>query len=204
MIIIGLTGPSGSGKSEIASLLKEKGFPHINCDEVYHSLLTPESECTGELAAFFSPEILFEDGSVDRKKLAESVFVGDGHEEKLITLGRITHKYVLGKCRDLIKEFERCGKTAVIVDAPTLIESGFDRECDAVLVVTAPKEMRLCRISERDGITREAALDRISAQKPDSFYTERADFVIENVSSRDELRERVDEFTERFIKENQP
>ncbi|MBE6538201.1 MAG: dephospho-CoA kinase [Ruminococcaceae bacterium] len=204
MLVIGLTGPSGSGKSEVAKLLAEKGIPHIDCDSVYHSLISSESDCTQEIAEFFGTEVLNADGSVNRKKLSHIVFCGEDHEEKLALLGRITHKYVLVECRNMINEFEHLGKTAVTVDAPTLIESSFDRECDIVLVVTAPKEIRLKRITERDGITREAALERISSQNPDSFYTDRADFIINNDMGLNELKAQLEDFIIKYTKEKRP
>ena len=201
MLVIGLTGPSGSGKSEVAKLLAEKGIPHIDCDSVYHSLISSESDCTQEIAEFFGTEVLNADGSVNRKKLSHIVFCGEDHEKKLVQLGRITHKYVLDECRNMINEFEHFGKTAVTVDAPTLIESGFDKECNVVLVVTASEEVRIERIIKRDGISKEAALERINAQKPITFYTEKADFVIENDLGRNEMKSHIEDFIRKYIEE---
>ncbi len=197
MKIIGLTGQSGAGKSEVAKLLLMHGIPHIDCDKVYHSLLHDGSDCTNELAAAFGGEILASDGSVDRKKLAFVVFGEKGSPEKLTLLNSITLKYVLDKCRKIIEKYKAEGKKAVTFDAPTLIESGFHRECDVILAVTAAKEVRLIRIMHRDGITESKALQRINSQPSESFYTEQADFIIENNYSEKELREQ----TEKFIRE---
>ena len=188
MKIIGLTGPSGAGKGEVAAFLCEYGIPHINCDSIYHSLLTPNTDCTYEIIKEFGLCVAADDGSVDRKKLAAIV------KDWLNTLNRITHKYVLIECRKLIEKYQGEGKKAVTIDAPTLFESGFDKECDIILVVTAPEDVRLGRIEERDSLGREKAKQRINAQPNDEFYTKKADFVIVNDSDKDALKEKVERF----------
>ncbi len=191
MKIIGLTGQSGSGKGEIARILSEHGTAHIDCDNVYHSLLYSGSECTSELALHFGKEILDTDGSVNRSKLAAAVFGENGSAEKLDMLNRITHKYVIRKCMSLIEEYKEQGYKALVIDAPALIESGLHKKCDSVIAVCAPKEIRLDRIIARDRISREKAEDRLNAQHPEGFYTEHADIVINNSGSKDELRQRI-------------
>lgn len=194
MKIIGLTGPSGAGKGTAADLLAAYGVPHIDCDSIYHSLLTSGSDCTKALTAEFGMQILSCDGSVDRKKLSSLVFSGEGHEERLDRLNKITHNYVLQECRRLIEIHKQDGKRAVTVDAPTLFESGFDKECDIILVVSAPYSSRLDRITRRDGINQEKAIERLSAQKDDEFYISRADFVIENSSDLEKLKSQLEKF----------
>ncbi len=194
MKVIGLTGPSGAGKGIVAAYLLDSGYPHINCDKIYHSLLESHSESTLSLVARFGEGILDKNGAIDRKKLADLVFTGHGHKKRLDDLNSITHGFVLKECRNLIQKYREEGKKAVVVDAPTLIESGFDAECDLVLVVNAPYETRLKRIIERDRITPKKAAERLSAQKDDLFYTERADFLIENSSTLDDIRTQIEKF----------
>lgn len=201
MKIIGLTGPSGAGKGEVAAFLCEYGIPHINCDSIYHSLLTPNTDCTYEIIKEFGLCVMADDGSVDRKKLAAIVFGDEKNKELLNTLNKITHKYVLIECRKLIEMYEGEGKKAVTIDAPTLFESGFDKECDIILVVTAPEAVRLGRIEERDSLGHEKAQQRINAQPTDDFYTQKADFVIVNDSDKGRLKEKVGEFINTFFRE---
>lgn len=179
MLIIGMTGPSGAGKSVISSLFARYGVPSINTDEVYHDLLVPPSVCLDELVEHFGKAILAEDGRLDRAALAARVFA-PGAEAELASLNAITHRHVLTEVRVRCASFASDGVSAVVVDAPQLYESGFDAECDRVLAVLAPPDVRLSRIMRRDGLTLSAATARLRAQKPDGFFIARADAVIDN------------------------
>ena len=179
MLTIGLTGPSGAGKGTVASLFSPYGILSIDTDQVYHDLLIPPSPCLDELAERFGQQILLPDGTLDRKILAAHVFA-PGSEAELLDLNRITHAYVLDVTRSICRELEAQGCVGVFVDAPLLFESGFDTECDTTLAVLADPDVRLSRIMARDYLTLSQAQARLSAQKPDSYYTERAAHVIYN------------------------
>ena len=182
--IIGVTGPSGAGKSCLSALFSEKGLPVIDADRVYHSLLKKDSECTLALVGEFGAHILNENGEPDTKKLGSIVFASD---EKLKRLNSLVLGFVIKKINGMISELEAKGHRSVIVDAPTLIESGFSSECDLVISVLASSEKRIERICERDGITREKALMRVNAQKGDDFYVSNSDVVITNDASTNEF-----------------
>ena len=179
MLTIGLTGPSGAGKGVVSSLFARYGIPSIDTDAVYHRLLVPPSACLNELTARFGSDILTSDGALDRKVLAAMVFAA-GHETELTDLNRITHRHVLNEVRRLLAAYEADGVTAVLVDAPQLFESGFDTECHAIVAVLASRQIRMSRIMARDGLDEARASARLDAQKPDSFFLERADTVIRN------------------------
>lgn len=184
MKILGLTGPSGSGKAIVGKALSARGIPVLDTDAVYHGWIEQPTPCTAELADAFGKEILAPDGSVDRPRLASIVFSGDETEkERLMTLNRITHRYVLESCRNWLEEQKARGRRAAAIDAPLLIEAGLHKTCDHVITVLAPRELRLARIMVRDGISREKAEARISAQKPDAFYESAADVVFVNDGS---------------------
>ena len=190
MKIIGLTGPSGSGKSAFCSILAKQGVFNINTDNVYHKLLVPPSECLNELCDHFGRGILKADGTLDRAALAKIVF--DPHaKDELDALNKITHFHVLNKVRSIIADFSKFPCPAVIVDAPALFESGFNKECDLIVSVIANKAIRIDRIMKRDSLSYEAASERINAQKPDEFYTERSDFVFYNNSDLEEFEKQV-------------
>lgn len=181
MTVLGLTGSSGSGKGEIGAFFAANGVPSLDTDRVYHELVGAPGDCTKELAAAFGKEILAPDGSLDRRALGRIVFADTPEaREKKALLEKITHAYILAACRVWIGEQRAAGKSIAVIDAPLLYESGFDRECDAVVAVTAPQASRLARICARDGIGEEAARARLAAQPSDAFYTERADYVIRN------------------------
>lgn len=184
MKIIGLTGPSGSGKGELSRHLAKYGVRSIDADEVYHNLLLPPSKCLDELTETFGNEILFPDGTLDRHTLSEIVFAS---EEKLLKLNSITHKFVIEKIEGIIKEYEREGLSAVIIDAPLLFEASVDKRCDLTVAVIADRETRLPRIMARDGLSLEDAEMRIANQPDDEFYKKRAMLTVFNDGSEELL-----------------
>lgn len=186
MLIIGLTGPSGAGKGTVAARMAPFGVVSIDTDKVYHTLLIPPSDCLDALVKRFGRDILRSDGTLDRAALAATVFA-EGHEADLEALNHITHRYVLAQVKAQCRALALLGCPAVLVDAPLLFESGFDRSCDRTLAVLADREVRLDRIMARDQLSREAAEARLNAQKPDDFYTERAEATVRNDGSPAEL-----------------
>lgn len=188
MRIIGVTGPSGAGKSLLSAVLEKHSIPTIDADGVYHSLLIPPSPCLDALRSAFGDGIFLPDGSLDRAALGAIVF---SDEQKLALLNSTVLSLVLERTRQIIRQLEADGYSAVAVDAPTLFESGFDSECDLVVSVLAPLEDRLARITSRDGISKEAAMLRLKAQKDDEFYTSRSDAVLVNNSTFDALANKL-------------
>ncbi len=184
MLIIGLTGSSGAGKSIIASLFARHGVPSIDTDAVYHDLILPPSACLDELVARFGSAILTAGGTLDRAVLAARVFAA-GHEAERHDLNRITHRHVLAEVRRRLIAYEARGYAAVLVDAPQLFESGFDAECDRILSVLAPRALRLSRIMERDGLDEARAAARLDAQHDDDFFRAHSDAVVVNDGSPD-------------------
>ena len=189
MIVLGLTGPTGAGKGIVGETFRAQGVPVLDTDAVYHEWIKAPTPCTMELAAEFGDDILAEDGSVNRRRLAEIVFCGTPEEEtRKRRLNAIAHRYVLESCEIWLRECEAHGARAAVIDAPLLIEAGLHQRCQGVLAVLAPTETRLARIMVRDGISYEAARARIAAQPKDSFYREHADFVFENDGKELEAR----------------
>lgn len=177
MQILGLTGGSGSGKGYVAALFAAQGIPSIDCDEVSRQICTKGSPCLCELAEALGSEVLAADGSYDRAATAKIVF---SDRDKLNLLNRITHRYILAECRTRLTRLREEGIEIAIVDAPVLYESGFDSECDAVAAVIAEERERIRRIVKRDGISEEMARMRISKQHSETFYRQKADYIIEN------------------------
>lgn len=185
MFTIGVTGPSGAGKSHFCSLFSNMGFFAIDCDEVYHELTDAPSPCTRELSAEFGDGILLPSGALDRRALAKIVFAPDARH-KLDRLNAITHKYVLDEVRRRIAALSPDCRGA-LVDAPLLFESGFDKDCDLTVALLAPREMRLSRLSERDGLSKSALCARLDAAKSDEWYSERCDVTVYNAGDADAL-----------------
>lgn len=177
MHVYGITGPSGSGKSLLCEYLSAHGIVHINADAVYHEMLTPPSTVVDAILRQFGESVLAPDGGIDRRALSAIVF---SSPPKLELLNQTVLPLVLDEVRARLARMERDGVQAVAIDAPTLIESGFDTECDTVVVVLCSAEQRISRIVERDGISIERAKERIAAQQPDDFYVAHADAVLYN------------------------
>lgn len=197
MLTIGLTGPSGAGKGTVASLFAQFGVPSIDTDAVYHALLVPPSACLDELVERFGASILTADGTLNRPALASIVFAS-GHEEDLRDLNRISHRHVLDEARRQLDLYRNEGKAAVLVDAPQLFESGFHAECDFIVAVLAPREVRMARIMARDGLNEARAIARMDAQKSDDFFREHADAVLVNGSEIGDLEADVRDLLRRW------
>lgn len=190
MRIIGITGPTGAGKSLLCRYIEEKNIPCIDADRVYHAMLLPPSECLDAIRRAFGDRVFGPDGKLDRAKLGALVF---SSPEKLDLLNRTVLGKVLDEIRRLISDYRRRGFDTVAVDAPTLIESGFHKECSTVISVLAPSEQRLSRIKERDHLSDEKAEMRINAQKSDSFYRASSDHVLFNDGDTEKLRKDAEE-----------
>ena len=199
MKVVGLCGGSGSGKGVVAELLSEYGFAHIDTDKIYHELTDKSSHCLDELTFAFGKEIINEKGGLDRTSLAEIVFNSPNKDELRKTLNRIAHRHVLDSVRELLPRLKAEGFAAALVDAPLLFESGFDKECDYILAVLAPRDVRVRRICERDGITPAAAERRIATQLADEFLLSRADFCLTNDSCIEELRSECENIVKKII-----
>ncbi len=190
MKIVGLTGGSGTGKGTVAEIFAEYGIPSVDTDAVYHELLENDRALNSELAAAFGAGILGEDGKVNRKLLAATVFGKENTPALLHTLNQITHKYVMSETKKRLAEYANTAPAALI-DAPLLFEAGLDSWCEAVIGVLADRETRIQRVMKRDGIDRAAAIRRIDAQPDDNFFRERCNIVLENNGDLAQLKEKV-------------
>lgn len=177
MKIIGLTGLTGAGKSTVAQKLMAYGCYHIDADKVAHEVINNNENVKNKLKKRFGNDVINADGTTNRPLLASRAFAD---EESTNALNEITHPAVIEKIKSIIKDMEEVGYRGIIIDAIALFESGLDSLCNFNVTVIAPKEIRLERIMKRDNITEEKALERINAQKDESFFTSRADFVLWN------------------------
>ena len=189
MMVLGLAGGSGSGKTTVSSLFSKHGIISVNTDEIYHDMTSSQTPCLASIVEEFGRGVLNESGTLDRKALGSIVF---SDPEKLGRLNTISHYYVLCTVREIISDAQARGYFGVIVDAPLLFESGFDRECDAIIAVIASKEKRVSRIIARDGISAADAMKRIANQLSDEFLASRADYIITNNDTAEDLSRQVE------------
>lgn len=176
MIIIGLTGQTGAGKSTVAQMLTEYGCVHIDADKLAKTVIMSSETVLNNLKNEFGADI-FKKGTLDRKTLAKKAFSSFKNTEKL---NSITHPAVTKAIKSIIKSQQENGAKAVIIDAIALIESGEDKLCDFTVAVIAPREERFKRIVDRDKLTARQANERIDAQKDESFYTENCTYTVRN------------------------
>jgi len=195
MKIIGVTGPSGSGKTVFTDYCRSVGIAAIDADRVYHEMLTPPSKCLDAIRDAFGDKVFNEDGSLNRTALSDIVFT---YKQKLKLLNDTVLGMVVVKIQNIIKELEIKGHTAVIVDAPTLIESGFNKKCDAVISVICPKAERVKRISQRDNIDEKHACERVDAQKSNDFYIAASDYTLINDSDENCFRQKAEKMTRKL------
>ena len=191
--VLGLTGPTGAGKSVAAAVFAREGCTVIDCDRIARDVTRTDAACLQALAAAFGSGILLPDGTLDRRKLASVAFAS--HENEL-KLNAITHPPIMERVR---AEIRAARTEAVVLDAPLLFESGADALCGQTAAVLAAEQTRCRRIMARDGITEEEALRRISAQQPDDFYRRRADVVFENDAGPAAFEEAVRRWIRRFL-----
>ena len=192
MLRVGLTGGIGSGKSEVSRRLAARGAPIIDADLAARDVVQPGTPGLGEIAAVFGPRVLRPDGSLDREQLGQLVFADPGLRAKL---NAIVHPLVHERMRQLAEQaIAAAGPAAIIVhDVPLLAENGLGRGFDTVLVVDAPDDQRVQRLTATRGMTAAHAQDRMAAQASRQQRLAIADIVIDNSGTLDDLDRRVDE-----------
>ena len=176
MKIIGITGPTGAGKTTALKALTSLGACIIDADAVYHRLLEESALLRSALTNRFG-DICDETGKIDRKKLGNVVFTDPA---ALSELNIITHRFVGEAIDQLLTGAEESGCPAAAIDAIALIESGLGETCDVIVSVLAPLEERIRRIMVRDGIDEGYARRRALAQKGEDFFRAHSDYVLEN------------------------
>lgn len=189
MLILGVTGQSGAGKGEFCAFMRERGIECLDTDITAREVVERGSACLAELVAHFGDVILLPDGTMDRKKVASIVF-SDTDELEFLTA--TTHKYIIERIKIWLFERELCGDRIVIIDAPQLFDAGADFYCNFILAVLASEDVRLERITARDGISVEAARARMKSQKNDDYFKERCDYIVYNNGSIEKLKKSAD------------
>ena len=193
---VGLSGQTGSGKSSAAAYFKENGFYVIDCDKVARDVTSDGSRCCRELKSCF-PGCVDDDLHLDRKALGNIVF---NSAEKLEKLNELIFPFILVRISEIINSAVTGGSHYIMLDAPTLFDSGAHKLCDLVVSCVADEETRCKRIMERDSLTREQAMSRIKAQKTEEFFRTHSDMIIECCGKYDSLS-RAAGFLSKIIKE---
>lgn len=189
MIVAGLTGGIGTGKSTVAAVFAEAGAVIIDADEIARDVVAKGRPAWCRIVAHFGRNVLLATGDIDRKKLGAIIFNDPRQKEHL---DRIVHPHVIAQTDQRLKEIERVHPQAVVIlDVPLLFEAGMDRDLDDVIVVYTPEPVQLKRLMRRDRLTAAESLSRIRSQMPIEEKKMRATVVIDNSASPAATRARV-------------
>jgi len=195
MKTIGLTGGIGSGKSTVSDFLKTKGLSIVDADQLAREIVKPGMPANEEIRNRFGLEVLNVDGSINRKELGKIVF---SDKEKLMQLNEITHKEIIEAIKIALAGLKEKGVRVAFLDAPLLFELGLDSMVDETWVIDTPDPLRIKRLVDRDSMTREEILARISSQMPQNLKNSKATIVIDNSMGVEELQERVEQLIMKY------
>ena len=188
MLVIGLTGGIGTGKTQVSEMLEKLGAAIVNADLLGHQIYVPHSEGWREVVEAFGEEILAPDSEIDRTKLGPIVF---GNPEALKRLNAITHPKIYALAKESLKKLPEQGTEVAVLEAALLIEAKWTPLVNEVWVTTAPEHNVVKRIQERNGFTEKAIRSRIASQMSQEERIIYADVVIENASGLNELNTKI-------------
>jgi len=194
--ILGVTGGTGTGKSEVCRILEKNGGKIIDADKLVHQLESKGQPAYNELVEHFGDIILGEDGEINRKILSEIVFT---NKKELIKINHIIHKFVSAEIVKLIEKYRITNEKFVVLDVPIPVEKGFLDTVDRIWAVVANNDTRISRIKARSGLSTTEAEMRIGMQMSNREYEDIADTVIINEEDIDKLTKIVEFELEKFL-----
>jgi dephospho-CoA kinase len=198
MLLVGLTGNIASGKSTVARLLSERGATIIDADVLARRVVEPGMRAFDEIVRRWGSVVVAPDGSLDRDVLRRLVF---SQHEQLEELNGIVHPEVAAYRDRLVDEARQRGDRLVVQDIPLLFERGLVDQFDRIVLVDAPRPVRLERLMRQRGLSETESMDMITAQMPAELKRARADYIIENTGTVRELEERVSEMWQALERE---
>lgn len=197
MLILGLTGNIGCGKSSLSKILMQNNIDVIDADIISRNIFE-DKELLNLVFENFGENIKNLDGSLNRKALGNIVFNDD---QKLVILNGLTHPKIKEKILNKINEIRNIGKSLVVIDAALLIEGGYLDILDKLIVITCKESIQISRIQLRDNLTKEQALSRMNSQMSQDEKIKYADYIIDNSGDTNNLKHKAEELI-RYMKEN--
>lgn len=189
MITVAITGGIGSGKSLVSSILREKGFVVLDCDALSREVCCPGSPLLEFLAGFMGPEIIKEDGSMDRARVAEIAF---SDAEKYRRMNSLIQTAIKLRLFQQIRDAKKEGSLDVIfAEVPLLFEAGWQKEFDRSWLVAAEEGIRIARVQKRSGLSEEQIRARMAKQLPQEKKAALADLIIDNSSDVEALKAEI-------------
>ena len=196
MLILGLTGNIGCGKSSLSKILMQNNIDVIDADIISRNIFE-DKELLNLVFENFGENIKNLDGSLNRKALGNIVFNDD---QKLVILNGLTHPKIKEKILNKINEIRNIGKSLVVIDAALLIEGGYLDILDKLIVITCKESIQISRIQLRDNLTKEQAISRMNSQMSQDEKIKYADYIIDNSGDTNNLKHKAEELI-RYMKE---
>ena len=187
MLVLGLTGNIGCGKSSVSTIFMENNIKVVDADIVARQIFD-DKNLLNEVFSTFGESIKNQDGSLNRRALGNIVFNDD---EKLILLNNLTHPKIKQKILSKVEEYKNQGEKIVVIDAALLIEDDYIPYIQKLILITCRKEIQINRIIARDNSTKEEAISRINSQMSQEEKVKFADYIIDNSNSFEELQKKV-------------
>lgn len=187
MLVLGLTGNIGCGKSSVSTIFMENNIKVVDADIVARQIFD-DKNLLNEVFSTFGESIKNQDGSLNRRALGNIVFNDD---EKLILLNNLTHPKIKQKILSKVEEYKNQGEKIVVIDAALLIEDDYIPYIQKLILITCRKEIQINRIIARDNCTKEEAISRINSQMSQEERVKFADYIIDNSNSFEELQKKV-------------
>ena len=191
MITIGITGGVGAGKSTVLDFLAEKYQAYvIKADEIGHLVMEPGQECYEPVIALFGKQIIKDDKTIDRRQISDVVF---SHPDMLERLNEIIHPAVKRYIRRQLELKRQQGQKICVVEAALLLEDHYQEFCDTIWYIHTDQEVRIRRLMENRGYTREKSISIIASQAPEEFFRANADYVVVNNTDLKETWQQIEE-----------
>lgn len=191
MITIGITGGVGAGKSTVLDFLAEKYQAYVmKADEIGHLVMEPGQECYEPVIALFGKQIIKDDKTIDRRRVSDVVF---SHPDMLERLNEIIHPAVKRYIRRQLELKRQQGQKICVVEAALLLEDHYQEFCDTIWYIHTDQEIRIRRLMENRGYTREKSISIIASQAPEEFFRANADYVVVNNTDLKETWQQIEE-----------
>lgn len=187
--VVGITGGIGTGKSTVARIVADMGYPMISTDDIAKEIMSTDKKVIDAIKSAFGSEAYNEDLTPNARFISEAVFGNSSDADaRLLVLNSIVHPPVIERLSDMVAALEDEGKEIIFVESALIFESGIEEDFDFIITVDAPEEAVIERVASRSGLGREQILARIAGQMPNKEKIAVSDFVIDNKGTIDELR----------------